>query len=76
MVFGVVVTKVGASRGLVKLKVALEGMIPDPVEAHVCCLRPFLLDGAVCKTNLSGVIDLHESRGLGMSEFFECCTDW
>ena len=76
MVFGVVFPKVGASGGPVNIEVALAGAIPDPVEAHVNCLQPSLLDGIVCKTNCCGVIDLHGSGGLVMSEFFECRTDW
>ena len=35
MVFGVVVAEVGASGVSVNLEVALEGAIPDPIEAHV-----------------------------------------
>ena len=35
MVFGVLVAKVGASVGPVNLELALEGAIPDPVQAHV-----------------------------------------
>ena len=38
MVFGVVVSKVGASGGQVYLEMDLAGAIPDPVEAHVNCL--------------------------------------
>ena len=49
MVFGVVVSEVGASRGQVNLEVVLAGAIPDTVEAHVNCLRPFLLDCVVFK---------------------------
>ena len=51
MVFGVVVPEVGASRGPVNLEVSIAGAIPDPVEAHVNRLRPFLLDCIVCKTH-------------------------
>ena len=54
----------------------LAGAIPDPVEARLNCLRPFLIDGVVCKPNCCGVIDLHGSGGFGMSEFFECRIDW
>ena len=35
MIFGVVVTKVGAFRGPVNLEVALVGAIHDPVEVYV-----------------------------------------
>ena len=38
MVFGVVVSKVGASRGPVNLELSLTSAISDPVEAHVNCL--------------------------------------
>ena len=38
MVFGVVVAEVGDSGVSVNLEVALEGAIPDPVEAHVDCI--------------------------------------
>ena len=44
MVFGVVVPKFGAYGGTVNLEVALAGANPDLVEAHVNCLRPFLID--------------------------------
>ena len=44
MVFGVVVPEVGASRGPLYLEVALADAIPDPVEAHVNRLWPFLID--------------------------------
>ena len=76
VVFGVVVTKVGASRGPVNIEVALVGAIPDTAEAHVNCFLTFLLDGVIGKTNCCGVIDLHGSRGLRMSKFFKCRTDW
>ena len=35
-----------------------------------------MLDGVVCKPNCCGVIDLHRSGGLVMSELFVCPTDW
>ena len=35
MVFGVLVSKVGASGGPVNIELALAGAITDPVEAHV-----------------------------------------
>ena len=35
MVFGVLVSKVGASGGPVNIELTLTGEIPDPVEAHV-----------------------------------------
>ena len=38
MLFDVVVSEVGASGGPVNIEVALAGVIPDPVEAHVSCL--------------------------------------
>ena len=38
MVFGVVVTKVGASRVAVNIEVALAVATPDTLEAHVNCL--------------------------------------
>ena len=76
MVFGVVVSEVGASRVPVNIEMALADDIPDPVEAHVNCLRLFLLDGVVCKPHCCGVIDLHGSGGLGMSEFLKCRVDW
>ena len=38
MVFGVVVSEVGASGGPINIEVDLLGEIPDPVEAHVDCL--------------------------------------
>ena len=49
MIFGVIVTKVGASGGPVNLELTLTGAIPDTVEVHVNRFRPFLLDGIVCK---------------------------
>ena len=76
MVFGVVFANFGASDGPVNLELALADAIPDPLEAHVKCLKPFVLDGVICKPNRCGVIDLHISGGLGMSEFFKCRTDW
>ena len=75
MVFGVVVRKVGASGIPVNLEVSLTGVIPKPVEAHVNRLRPFLLDGIVCKPQGSGVIYLHGSGGLRMSKFLEGLAD-
>ena len=47
MVFGLVVAEVDTSGGTVNIEVDLAGAISDPVEAHVNCLRPFLLDGVV-----------------------------
>ena len=47
MVFGVLVPKVGASGGPVNLELTLASAIPDPVEAHVNRLLPFLLYGIV-----------------------------
>ena len=44
MVFGVVVPEVGAYGVPVNIEVALASAIPDPVEAHANCLRPFLID--------------------------------
>ena len=38
VVFGVVVTEVGASGGPVNLELTLTSVISDPVEAHVDCL--------------------------------------
>ena len=38
MVFGMIVPKVGDSGDAVNIEVALAGGIPDPLEAHVCCL--------------------------------------
>ena len=38
VVFGVVVSKVGASGGPVNLELTLASAISDPVEAHVNCL--------------------------------------
>ena len=38
MVFGVVVPKVGASRGPVNIELTLTSVISDPVEVHVNCL--------------------------------------
>ena len=35
MVFGVVVSEVGASWGTVNIELALSGAIPDPLEAYV-----------------------------------------
>ena len=76
IVFGVVFPEVGASGGPVNLEVALAGTIPDPVEVHVNCLRPFLLDSIVRKPHRCGVIYLHWSGGLGMSEFLKGRADW
>ena len=76
MVFGVVVSEVGASRGQVNLEVGLVGAIPNTVEAHVNCLRPFLLDCVVFKTHLCGIFYFHGSGGLGMSKFLEGRADW
>ena len=74
MVFGVVVTNVGASGVAVNVEVAPAGAIPDPLEAHVDCFRPFLIDGVIGKSNCCCVIEFYGSVGLSMSEFFECCT--
>ena len=63
MVFGVVVPKVGASRGPVNIEVELVGAIPYPVEAHFDRLLPFLLDCIVFKTHCCGVIYFHGSGG-------------
>ena len=38
MVFGVVVSEVGASGGPVNIELTLKSEISDPVEAHVNCL--------------------------------------
>ena len=76
MVSDVLVPKFGASRGQVNLEVSLAGKIPDPVEAHVNRLQPFLLDCTVCKIHCCGVIYLHGSGGLGMSEFLEGRADF
>ena len=76
MVFGVVVPEVGASVGPVNLELALAGAISDPVEVHVNRLCPFLLDSIVCKPRLCGVIYLHGSGGLGVSDFLEDRADW
>ena len=51
MVFGVVFPGVVASGAPVNLEVELAGANPDPVEAHVNCLRPFLSNCIVCKTH-------------------------
>ena len=76
MVFGVVVPEVSSSGGLVNLEVAMAGAIPDPVEAHVNILRPFLLYCIVCKNHCCGVIYLHGSGGFGMSNFLKGQADW
>ena len=76
MVIGVVVPKFRASEGPVNLEVALVGAIPDPVEAHVNRLRPFLIDCIVFKIHWCGVIYLHGRGGLVMSKFLEGCADW
>ena len=75
MVFGLVVSNIGAYGAPVNIKLALAGAIPDPVEAHAECLRTFLIDGVVNKSNRGGVINLHGSGGFGMPKFFECRTD-
>ena len=76
MVFGVVVPEVGASRVPVNIELDLAGAISDPVEAHANHLQPFLIDIIVCKPHYCGVIYLHGSGGLGMSEFLEVHADW
>ena len=68
--------EVGASGVPVSLEVALAGAIPDQVQAHVDCLRPFMLNGVIYKTNCCSVINLHGCGGLGMYNFFECREDW
>ena len=73
--FGVVVPEVGAYGGLVNLEVALAGAIPDPVEAHVNRLWPFLLDCIVCKTHCCIVIYFRGSGVIGVSEFLEGRAD-
>ena len=76
MLFGVVVPEVGASMGPVNIEVAQAGAIPDRVESHVDRLFPFLLYCTICKTHWCGVIYLHGSGGLGMSDFLESRVDW
>ena len=75
VVFGVVVPKVGASGAPVNLELTLTSAISVPVEAHVNCLRPFLLHVIVCKSHHCGVIYLHGGGELGVSEFFEGCVN-
>ena len=70
-----VVPEVGVYRGLINIEVSLAGEIPDPVEAHVNSLQQFLLYCIICKTHWCGVIYLHRSGGLGMSEFLKVCVD-
>ena len=76
MVFGVVFPEVGASGGPVNIEVALVDIISDPAEANANRLRPFLLDFVACKTHFCGVIYLHGSGGLGMSEFLGGRAYW
>ena len=76
MVFCVVVSEVGAAGGPVNIEVALAGAITDPVEAHVNRLLPFLLGSIVCKSHCCGIIYLHRSGGLGVSDLLEGRADW
>ena len=62
MVSGAVFPEVGASGDPVNIKSSLAGTIPDPVEADVNHLRPFMLDFIVFKTHCCSVIYLH---GIG-----------
>ena len=56
MVFGVVVSEVGASGATVNLELTLTSAISVPVEEHFNFLRPFLRYGIVCKSYCCGVI--------------------
>ena len=75
MVLSVLVYQVSASREPVNHELSLVGTIPDPVETHVNCLRPFLFDGVVGKTNYCVVFNLRGSWRLGMPKFLKCHTE-
>ena len=57
VVLGEIVTEVSATRFSINEKLALPGVVPDPIEAHIDGFDYFLLYGAVCETFHSRVVN-------------------
>ena len=67
--FGMVITNVGNE------KFSLAGTISDPVEMHIDCFGPFLLDCVVRKSIGSGIVYLNRHGWLWMADFKEKGAD-
>ena len=69
MMLGVIVPQILSAGAPVDEELSLLGAVSDPLKTHVDCLRPFLLDGSIGKTDRRGVVDLHGSWRLRVTEF-------
>ena len=75
VMFGEIVTEVRCARSPVDEELALFGPVFDPIKLHVDCFGSFLFYGVICKTVSGGVINLHWCRWLGMTHFFQGCSN-
>ena len=66
---GEIVTEVSASGFAINEKLALPGVVLDPIEAHIDGFGSFLLYGAVCETVRSRVFDADWSWWLLVLKF-------
>ena len=66
-----VVTKVSADEFPINKKLALLGVVLDPIEAHANGFESFLFDRSIGKSCSGGVVDADWSRWLRVTEFCE-----
>jgi hypothetical protein len=71
MMFCMIVAKVFRARAPINEELFLADSVFDPIESHVYCFGSFLLDRVISKTCGRGVVGLHGSWWLGVTEFFE-----
>ena len=70
-----IISQVEFSPTIVNVELSLLDAIARPVEAHVHCVRRLLLDSSVSNSVCRRIVDLHGSRWLGPSYFFEGGSD-
>ena len=71
MMLGVVAAKILNFRPPVYDELALVGPVLNIIKTHIYCLRSFLFDLFVGKSDGSGVVYLHRGCCLGMSHLFK-----
>ena len=68
---GEIVTEVSAAGFPINEKLALRGVVLDPIEAHIDRFGYFLLYSAICETFRGRVVDTDWSWWLRVPEFLE-----
>ncbi len=76
MMLGVVIGNVGGTGGPKNTELFLVYAIADPVEPHIDCLGPLLLDGAIHDAGRRRVVGSYGSRWLRVPHFMECDPEY